>query len=180
MPKHFGVYETDKVNLEPGGNISIKALGRIRESYRIIKNSFKHCDNEVAALTFKGYEMSILEKELTRGDPGKTVLWFNKWSNKHGLSWGRGVGFTLLVSIIALYVFMFTANELEWAWTREARIDTLNALVHLLNITDWTPIMWNRDIHSYNFGYLILFISRIFISYGFYQTVSAFRRFGKN
>lgn len=39
------------------------------------------------------------------------------------------------------------------------------------------PIDQQKDL---GLGYAILFIGRIFIGYGYYQTIQAFRKYGKN
>ncbi|MCW3787232.1 pentapeptide repeat-containing protein [Plebeiibacterium sediminum] len=186
IPSNFNLYSNDDiiedVQLQPNNNIRKETLQKIRESYRIIKNSLRESGNEINALKFKGYEMAVYEKELEKGEKGKTILFFSKWSNNHGLSWGRGVLFTLFFTTITLYLFMLFSNKMIiWDWSKEAREQTLGAFVQFLNITNWNFNPWGIDLKSdYPIGYMILFVGRIFIGYGYYQTVSAFRRFGKN
>jgi len=184
IPSEFSLYLNDDL-IESSQTIAVinkETLQKIRESYRIIKKSLRDAGNEINALKFKGYEMTVYEKELSNGEKGKTILFFSKWSNKHGLSWGRGVVFTLLFTAVTLYIFMlFAQNMLVWEWSPESRNQTLTAFVQFLNITNWSFKPWSIDLsNEYPWGYLILLVGRIFIGYGYYQTISAFRRFGKN
>ena len=55
----------------------------------------------------------------------------------------------------------------------------LTSLVDVFNITKWSNIKI-IDIEISGFSYLLLFIGRIFIGYGYYQTIQAFRKFGKS
>lgn len=181
IPKYFDVYNSDDLNNVSKEPISKEALQKLRESYRIIKNSLRKSGNEINALKFKSYEMIAYERELQLWDKGKTILFFSKWSNQHGLSWGYGFCFTIISALVFTYIFLMIPNNgLEWSWTKQARLETLNAFIQFLNIADWNPLLWGKDINSYKYGYLILFCSRIFISYGYYQTISAFRRYGRN
>lgn len=184
IPTQFYLYEkspTDESNRNTK-NISNEALKKIRESYRIIKHTLRSTGNEINSLKFKGFEMEVYEKELKIGNKGKTILVFSKWSNRHGLSWGFGVCFTILFTFLTLLVLMLVnpGNELEWAWTQTARQRTFNAFIQILNITDWKLNLWGIDFHDLPSGYAIIYVGRIFIAYGYYQTIAAFRRFGKN
>jgi hypothetical protein len=58
---------------------------------------------------------------------------------------------------------------------------TIKYFLQFLNIAKWGYSPFGIDIQkSYPEGYIILFIGRIFIGYGYYQTIQAFRKFGKN
>ena len=51
----------------------------------------------------------------------------------------------------------------------------------IINIIDLKP--FDKDVSTQEvseLSYLILFIGRIFIGYGYYQTIQAFRKFGKS
>ena len=110
----------------------------------------------------------------------KIILWFNKNSNEFDTNWVVGVNFSLLVGtltylIVLLSMFIFT----------DLTIDNINSsifltsLVDVFNITKWSDIKI-IDLEISGFSYLLLFIGRIFIGYGYYQTIQAFRKFGKS
>ncbi|MCT4648488.1 MAG: pentapeptide repeat-containing protein [Carboxylicivirga sp.] len=182
LPRNFHLYAKDKVIVNKGEITELaEALPKLRESYRIIKDSLRKAGNEISALTFKGREMTIYEKELVVGKKGKTILFLSKWSNKHGLSWSRGVFFTLMMTVITLYLYMLLfMNDIEWEWSTEARLSTFNSFMQILNVTNWDLELWGTKLKNTPLQYALIFVGRIFIGYGFYQTISAFRRFGKN
>ncbi|MCQ4155647.1 hypothetical protein [Riemerella anatipestifer] len=57
-------------------------------------------------------------------------------------------------------------------------INFITGYLRFLNLTDWKYEFFN--IKDLGLGYAILFIGRIFIGYGYYQTIQAFRKYGKN
>ena len=110
----------------------------------------------------------------------KIILWFNKNSNEFDTNWVVGVNFSLLVGtltylIVLLSMFIFT----------DLTIDNINSsifltsLVDVFNITKWDNLEI-IGVKLKGFSYLLLFIGRIFIGYGYYQTIQAFRKFGKS
>ena len=110
----------------------------------------------------------------------KIILWFNKNSNEFDTNWVVGVNFSLLVGtltylIVLLSMFIFT----------DLTIDNINSsifltsLVDVFNITKWDNLEI-IGVKLKDLSYLLLFIGRIFIGYGYYQTIQAFRKFGKS
>lgn len=110
----------------------------------------------------------------------KIILWFNKNSNEFDTNWVVGVNFSLLVGtltylIVLLSMFIFT----------DLTIDNINSsifltsLVDVFNITKWDNLEI-IGVKLKDLSYLFLFIGRIFIGYGYYQTIQAFRKFGKS
>ena len=110
----------------------------------------------------------------------KIILWFNKNSNEFDTNWVVGVNFSLLVGtltylIVLSSMFIFT----------DLTIDNINSsifltsLVDVFNITKWDNLEI-IGVKLKGFSYLLLFIGRIFIGYGYYQTIQAFRKFGKS
>jgi len=55
-----------------------------------------------------------------------------------------------------------------------------SAFLQILNITDWRLDLWEMNLHNSPLGYAIIYVGRIFIGYGYYQTIAAFRRYGKS
>ncbi len=110
----------------------------------------------------------------------KIILWFNKNSNEFDTNWVVGVNFSLLVGtltylIVLLSMFIFT----------DLTIDNINSSIFLTSLADVFNITkWDNleiiGVKLKGFSYLLLFIGRIFIGYGYYQTIQAFRKFGKS
>ena len=110
----------------------------------------------------------------------KIILWFNKNSNEFDTNWVVGVNFSLLVGtltylIVLLSMFIFTDLTID---NSNSSI-FLTSLVDVFNITKWDNLEI-IGVKLKGFSYLLLFIGRIFIGYGYYQTIQAFRKFGKS
>ncbi|UVD80041.1 hypothetical protein NWE55_01745 [Myroides albus] len=201
IPKEIGLYCTDDIEkvsvLEP----KKEAYKKIRESYRIIKNEFTKEGNAIDSLDFFNYEMIAykeekrrdIEREEKRRDIEKKLseffiwlrftndrflIWLNKISNDNGTNWFRGICFTLIITLIFYLIFLLTiSGELMFSTSKLALKSTLKHFVEFLNVSKWDIKPFGID--SYDYGYVVLFIGRLFIAYGYYQTIQAFRKYGK-
>ncbi|MCI4669994.1 MAG: pentapeptide repeat-containing protein [Bacteroidia bacterium] len=162
------------------------ALQRIRESYRRIKQELKGEGNAIEAINFGSYEMKVYERELSKTGffekwNDKIILLFNRLTNNHGKSWGRGVLFTIITSILLFATFSIMAmrdGNLEFAPTWEGLRYTLKHICSLLDVTNFKF----EPIEGYNPWWLgiFLFISKILIGIGYFKTIQAFRKFARN
>ena len=110
----------------------------------------------------------------------KIVLWFNKNSNEFDTNWVAGVNFSLLVGILSYLAVLVAMNDdIELDTSTEGISNFITSLVDVFNLTKWVNLEI-IDIRLEGFPYLLLFIGRIFIGYGYYQTIQAFRKFGKS
>ena len=110
----------------------------------------------------------------------KITLWFNKNSNEFDTNWIAGVNFSILVGFITYFmVLLFMNNDIELDTSTEGISNFITSLVDVFNLTKWVNLEI-IDIRLEGFPYLLLFIGRIFIGYGYYQTIQAFRKFGKS
>ena len=180
-PDEFWLYETDNIekNTSKQTNVSLK---RIRESYRRIKQEFRKSNNHIDSLKFQEYEINIYQKELKlekNNIEDRIILWFNKNSNSFGRSWSKGLIFTLIVNTIFYLTFLFIiSNQLSFELTSTGIGNFIKYFLQFLNVTIWKYEPYG--INNYTWAYIILFIGRIFIGYGYYQTIQAFRKFSKN
>ncbi|MCH8534854.1 MAG: hypothetical protein LAT51_07290 [Flavobacteriaceae bacterium] len=100
------------------------------------------------------------------------ILLLNRWSNNYRTNFWRGVFFTIIVASLFLTATLlfdqntsFTLNPSKFQW---------KSLIIFLNpLHDIKDIIPDPNIGSYIFDYL----GRIFVGYGIYQTVQAFRKF---
>ncbi|HWJ28836.1 MAG TPA: hypothetical protein VNS32_19985 [Flavisolibacter sp.] len=157
-----------------------------RETFRIIKNEFLKINNQVEALQFKAKEMIAYEDELKNaknwGDYALVSL--NKLSNKHGLSWTRGLFFTTLVALLFYLFYLWTLKSLpfQFGWKNcesfsQASGMTIKYFIRFLIITHDIDFM--AEFGPTAASFIVDFIAKIFIGYGIYQTVQAFRKHGK-
>ena len=108
------------------------------------------------------------------------LLFLNKYSNDFGQNWLRGVEFTLVVAFIFYWLINYWGMQIplfviDWRFTNFDEV--FKGYLNILNI-----ISFNREIVDFKLTALgegIFLLSKIFIAYGIYQTVSAFRKYGK-
>lgn len=187
IPNRFWLYATDEIdeNKKIEKNEEILALKRVRESYRRIKQEFRSESNLIEALSFQKYEMMAYRRELRKEGfwhrwLDKIVLFFNRISNNYGLSWARGFIFTIITTAVFWVIAILTCICVPYKSVIESISgwELLQYYIYFLNVSKWS--FENIDFQQAPWLYFILFVGRIFIGYGYYQTISAFRKFGKN
>ena len=165
---------------------------QLRETYRIIKSNFYSQNNKIEGLKFYKREMSVYEREIRSlswdkirslsWDKIRSLSWdkillfANKISSNFGTSWSRGLLFTVIAGIITLLPI---SCNLKFSLTLEGVGNFLKGLVDILNLTDWNEMTILGEKLT-NWQYIFLFMGRIFVAYGVYQTIQAFRKFGKS
>lgn len=102
------------------------------------------------------------------------LLFLNYISNNNGNSWIRGVFFTLGTSLLFFVIYL---NTLGVDFKME---DQYPNFILFMNSF---PKLQLEQFSVWNNGWktqLTIWLARIFISYGIYQTVAAFRKYGKS
>ena len=117
-----------------------------------------------------------------------TLLYLNRISNSFGMSWGQGVLFTCVTAWI-FFVFINTwgmksSPLFVWGWDRlDSFGDVWKYYLNMFYLLDFKEkfkdILTGESIKLNPFGETLFFVSKIFVSYGIYQTISAFRKYGK-
>jgi uncharacterized protein YjbI with pentapeptide repeats len=174
-----------------------------RETWRIIKHEFIRQNNKIESLNYHALEMMEYEKELfgakeklqfslfrlirdfyqvfKKGNrTNKFVIFINRLSNGFNLLPFRGVAFTLISTLIFYLIFIYVViieNNIELDYSPEYIGVNFRQTLQFLNITDWKYYPFNL---KYDWAYGVLFLGRIIIGYGIYQTVQAFRKFGNS
>lgn len=129
----------------------------------------------VIPMIFFAILMVIIFQEKDR-----VLLWFNKNSNDFGTNWMVGVNFTFIVGLVTYILILIPiSHKLEPNFEAEGIGLFLRYYGELLNPLKWNDIKpFEQELGSWQ--YVIAFIGRIFIGYGYYQTIQAFRKFGKS
>lgn len=110
----------------------------------------------------------------------KIMLWLNKCSNAYGMSWFRGVVFTLVVTLTLYFLLNYFGCEnqyfvfdLKFRGFGEVCLGFFS-LMDIFGLAD-TGI----ELELTPTGKCMLFVGRIFIAYGIWQTIYAFYKFKK-
>lgn len=162
-----------------------------RETFRILKKELLNQGNAIDALYMAAKEKDAYSQQLKsdhklkigkwyRRLQNRFILFLGKISNSHGESWTKGVGFTLTVGFLFFYLslintekFYFTLNPQKFSWS--AFSDGFNYYFEFL-----LPTHEFDYLDTFKPEYLFRFwdfIGRIFVSFGIYQTVVAFRKY---
>ena len=117
-----------------------------------------------------------------------TLLYLNRISNSFGMSWGRGVFFTC-VTACAFFILINTVGIKSsplfvWGWNGwDGFGDVWKYYLNMFYLLDFKEkfkdILTGESIKLNALGDTLFFVSKIFVSYGIYQTISAFRKYGK-
>jgi len=179
------IYERElKIINKQKNQISLRKI--LLKKYKIIKNSICTIFNNKYR-KFKESEdnnninsTKIALKDILYINENSIALKLNRYSNNYGTSWKRGIIFTVATSLISYIILLSSYNEkLNFnPYEIEPILNFTKYWLQLFNIANWkiSPFGCTET----PLAYIILFICRIVIGYGIYQTVQAFRKYGKN
>ena len=113
--------------------------------------------------------------KISRSISNIIVLSLNAISNRFGSSYITGIIFTLSVATLFFNLalshigdYVFTANIGDWEW---------RYFVQFINPTHRFDYMKLVDVNPRQWFFIWDFLGRIFIGYGIYQTIQAFRKY---
>lgn len=154
------------------------------ETYRLLKLEFEKQKNIPEYLNFKLHEKKTYKQILANKEWSltnwfdKVTLWLNGISNNHGNSYYRAFLFIILVGWFFFYLsfintenYKFTLDISQWEFSKG-----LSAFVQFLIPTHKFDYL-GREIILTPWYYVFDFLGRIFVGYGIYQFIQAFRKF---
>ncbi|TRX70782.1 hypothetical protein [Carboxylicivirga sp. M1479] len=159
----------------------IKISNGTQETFRILKHEFLSLNNRIDAFKYFKLEMEAFRKNLKRdkkrwwNSSDRLIIELNRLSNDYSNDWKRGVFFTIGIGVLFFTLYFLAIVE------KEKFIDELPSSIGYF-------VKFLYPAHSFDFmeeytpcgiAYIIDFVGRIFIGYGYYQTIQAFRKFGK-
>ncbi|WP_223557922.1 pentapeptide repeat-containing protein [Chryseobacterium lathyri] len=176
----------DKVAFFNDFKILLKTLADLG-TIRIIKTQLSKTDNKIDYLQYNALEQELLLKDKRTSTSDKILLKLNRKSNYFGNDWIRGVWFTLRMSIygfIILLIWNGFLNNSGYNYLISFNSKLPNATCQEI-LREWLKFTFSFDLRSYrnyeSHGVLLLifFFFKIFIGYGVYQTIAAFRKHSK-
>lgn len=150
-------------------------VNAVRQQDKFNANLFSSLENEA-------YRIVLSTNKKAFGD--KLILWLNHISNNHGLNPWKGVAFTIIVGAIFFFPSLFLLNNSYWNWGWTGWAD------YWAVIGKTTELFTKALYAAHSFDYLkefqpkgivfvLDFIGRIFVAFGYYQTIMAFRKFNR-
>ena len=173
-------------NVSKLGEIPIKNK---RETFRVLRKTFEVNSDYIHSLDYKKLELhtydKILDHNIKLGQGvyssifNKIILFLNRKSNLYGTRFEYGVLFTFLVGLFFFYFSYINLNTIEFAavpcqWSfGQFEEFSINFLKFLNPVHSVDYLGEQHSLLFYFFDYL----GRIFVGYGIYQTVQAFRKY---
>lgn len=114
---------------------------------------------------------SIFSKE-------RFLLWLNKYSNDFNRSWTRGIIFTLLATLIFYFIINYLGTDtqyfiIDFKFNNFGKV--LEGYLSLLDIFNLSNV--EQPMKLTICGKFLLFIAKIVIAYGSWQTIYAFYKY---
>ncbi|MFH7011809.1 hypothetical protein ACHRV5_08020 [Flavobacterium sp. FlaQc-52] len=154
-----------------------------RTTLREIKRELANSHNQIDYLRFKSYELNAYKNEVDTNKiswKDSLILYFNKESNNFGLDWTKGITFIFRWSFLFYVLYILSYSAFAEDINCIPKID--NFLVNYLKFIN--PFSFLKlpieDSENYSLSFSFFLLGKIFVSYGIYQMVQAFRKFGVN
>jgi hypothetical protein len=153
-----------------------------------LATAFQKQGDNIRALEYGSRELEAHYKTLKWLSPNffqKLNLWLNDISNNFGRNWIRGGVFSFCVGFLFFCLLLIATDKYSWGLP-SFNFDLLPAYLKFMNPLRFfeleqlfknTPM--EEAIKLNGLSYLADFGGRIFVAYGYYQTIQAFRRFGR-
>ncbi|WP_024770574.1 hypothetical protein [Aquimarina macrocephali] len=144
----------------------------LKNVYNQLKKSAKNKGDIDTANKYQSLEYRYLLRNKRFGFD-KLLLFLNWISNNHGRNWVQGILFTLSIALICFYGYMYALGEVGIYSSFFGDYIIFISSFPKLELEKYSKVekTWNLS--------LIIWISRIFVAYGIYQTIAAFRKYGK-
>jgi hypothetical protein len=153
------------------------------KTIRIIKNQLSKTENGMDYLRYNAVEHNNLLLTIKGLTSDKILLLLNKMSNHFGTDWARGIMFTFTTGLFFFLLLLFVNTGMDsnypYSFNPSYAIapfsESLGAYLKFMFSFGFK----NDELQDNGWMYLIFIVGKIFIGYGIYQTISAFRKFGK-
>lgn len=108
------------------------------------------------------------------------LLWLNKYSNNYNRSWFRGILFTTIIALVSYFVLNYCGMQQQYFfidWHFKGFGDVFVGYLSLLDI--FNLIGDKPEFALTPLGKFLMFLSKIMIAYGEWQTIYAFYKYRK-
>jgi hypothetical protein len=152
----------------------------LAETYNQLHLAMQKQGNHLKDMEYYGQYLHWQLKDAKPWSPAYISLVLHRWSTNFGQSWLKGLGRMLLVGWVAYFLFSICLSEVKLGWQ----------YFTLENVSNHTQyfLQWLLPTHKLNYiphtrpgllSTLFDILGRIAMGYMIYQTITAFRRFGR-
>lgn len=150
-----------------------------------LATAFQKQGDTVRALEYNSRELQAhygTLQWLSRDFFKKLNLWLNFISNNFGRYWVLAVVFSFGVGIIFFLALLISTEQYHFGWPSfdSKLVPAFLKFMNPLRFIDTEDLFKKHGVIELNsWSYFWDFLGRVFVAYGFYQTIQAFRRFGR-
>ncbi len=177
----IGSFNADNIHIDSDLN---------RDTCLKLKNEFIKKQDGINTALYRVKELIAYDKELkwknTSDWQQKILLYLNRKSSKHDQSWIRACLFTIGIALFFYSLFYVSVNYRTLVWFGNPCSWVMFDGNYYMDVASFPWILdtgvISRLANDASIGFLsllIYIIGKISVGYGIYQTVSAFRKFGK-
>lgn len=154
-----------------------------RQTLRLLKNEALKVNDEVAALPLYALEMELLMSDNSISRCDKVSLWLNRFFSRFGDSWTRAFWVTSCVSVV-LTLLMLGVGSSKFIFNPNSQFIGMGPLMSILldSINVFSIPLFSDTIQKYElnvFGQVLYFVIKVVVTYGTYQFILAFRKYGR-
>lgn len=150
---------------------------------RTIKNQLIKTENKIDYIKFNAVEFNLLIKDKNTTTSDLILLILNKNSSDFGTNWTKGIWFTfknsLYFFIVLLIVNTFLKSNYPLCINYKNEFANFSFTLNYFLKFIFNLGLNDKEIQSNGWLYLIFIFAKILIGYGIYQTIQAFRKYGK-
>ncbi|WP_300675086.1 hypothetical protein [Soonwooa sp.] len=150
---------------------------------RNFKNIFKKQEDKHLFLQYLSLENNLQLQKSKLNWKDKTILYSSKFSNNFGINPLRGVLFTMSFSVLFFTLSILSTNLFEiglyenFDEFKDAFSNSSSYFWQFILPTHRFDYLGTKDIYYSSGFYFWDFIGRIFVGFGIYQTIAAFRKY---
>ncbi len=150
---------------------------------------FNKQGDTIRSLEYQAREVEAYYKKISlySGEYAtKITLFLNKISTSFGRNWIQGVIFSISIAVIFFYALVISTNQYSIAFTLDwngrffpSFMKFMNPLRFLETENLFKTSEGTTFLTLTNYSYFWDFFGRVFLAYGFFQTIQAFRKYGR-
>lgn len=165
-----------------------KNYGQEQLIFGQLATAFQKQGDNIRALEYNSRELEAHYRNIRWFSPAffqKLNLWLNSISNNFGRNWFLGTVFSFGIGILFFCFLLVSTNNYQWGFPQfdfsltPAYLKFMNPLRFFELEALFNNTHQEGNIKLNGLSYLADFGGRLFIAYGYYQTIQAFRRFGR-
>lgn len=154
-----------------------------RQTIRLLKNEAMKVNDEVSAMQLYAKEMQLLLNDNSISLLDKVSLRLSKLFSSFGENWLKALGMTLLFSVMLTSLMLGFGSD-KYGFDHTGEFIGVGSFVTILldSINVFSIPLFSDTVKEYELtvvGQILYFLIKLVVTYGSYQFVVAFRKYGR-